>query len=71
VEVDLARYIGEIRAEWEALRDHDGISHALVLVYYHNRLFVGIICAVVFLVCIEKPTAEAGAVLSEYERLLS
>ena len=38
VEVDLSRFTGDIRQEWEALREHD----------------------VVFLVCIDQPSAEAA-----------
>ena len=45
VEIDLSRFSGAIRAEWEALRDHD----------------------IVFLVCIDRPSAESGAAVAEFE----
>ena len=46
VEIDLSKFTGSVRAEWDTLKDHD----------------------VLFLVCIEKPTAAATSSLDQFER---
>lgn len=72
VVIDVSRFSGDIRLEWESLREHDGelINTLQLLCRVRTVIMILTLCdnpTVLFLVTIESPQVDASAIVTQYE----
>jgi hypothetical protein len=63
VEIDLGRFQGDIRAEWESLKERDGSIFLKARIdHFNERYFL----VVVFFLCIQNPLLDISNQINEF-----